>query len=102
MSARQAHSRGEKEFDQVLVEIDIWGWYQFCAKLSRRKQCIIDPSPNAAQHKFLDKNFDMTTHGFALQQSIASDEVFLKWRGTIPMFFFFSVLDHPAGQKFAR
>ena len=99
--AQRAQSRGEKEAQQILVEIDIWGWYKYCLSTKLRHQaCIIDMSSNVAQKKFfdvVDRHYDMTAHGTALGQSIASQEVLLKWRGSIPMHFF-TVLDPNTGK----
>ena len=99
--AQRAQSRGEKEAQQILVEIDIWGWYKYCLSTKLRHQaCIIDMSSHVAQKNFFDvvsRQYDMTGHGTALGQSIASQEVLLKWRGSIPMHFF-TVLDPNTGK----
>ena len=97
-----AQQRGESQAHQILVQIDIWGWYKYCLSSNDEllhKECIIDLSSDKAQHKFFDKienPIDMTSHGGALQQAKVSSEVLLKWRGAVPMHFF-TVLDPTSG-----
>ncbi len=82
--------RGEEMHSQMMVKIDLWGWYQTG---TLKEHTIIDLSSTQALKKYFTNPPDMYgklfQDNFALgaRRNESSKEIQLKWRGTLPLEF---------------
>ena len=92
--------RGEVAGDQLLVQLDVWDWFQYEELQGRgefKEDWIIDLSTRQSQERFFSKHLseyvnkdDAFAHRFEVEyeqqmrRALSCNEVLLKWRGLIP------------------
>ena len=92
--AKQYHvraiaARKEKPEQQILVKIDLWGWFQ--SGLFNEDQMVDLSSLEAARRFFKKGQPDYGLYVeqcfFAVSRSVEEQEILIKWRGTVPLEF---------------